>query len=165
MPPLAAIPRPLRGHPLSKGGFWGCVPPRPPLRGPTPPVRGPIPPIRGKWPKAKGGREMSRSDRGGRDAVAEGDWGRIQITTPSRPPHPLRPFGPPPPSRGRRFSPPYERGLLAKPGGGEYKFPPRPSQRKVRGLQGRGGDFREKLMQFGKRVIAFSEKRVYSERR
>ena len=27
---------------------------------------------------------MSRSDRGGRDAVAEGDWGRIQIATPSR---------------------------------------------------------------------------------
>ena len=32
--------------------------------------------------------EMSRSDSGGRDAVAEGDWGRIQVTTPS---HPLLP--------------------------------------------------------------------------
>ena len=40
-----------------------------------PPPRGPTPPVRGRWPQA----------RGGRDAVAVGDWGRIQVTTLFRP--------------------------------------------------------------------------------
>ena len=111
MPPLAAIPRPLRaplpplafGHfpltggivlPFTREAFQGVRPSKAPSEGADSPCQG----------------EMSRSDRGGRDAVAEGDWGRIQITTPSRPPHPLRPFGPPPPSRGRLFRPPYGKG-------------------------------------------------------
>ena len=43
----------------------------------------PTPPIRGKWPKAKGGREMSHSDRGDREAHGEAGWGIPSTRTPS----------------------------------------------------------------------------------
>ena len=43
----------------------------------------PTPPIREKWPKAKGGREMSHSDRGDREAPGEAGWGIPSTRTPS----------------------------------------------------------------------------------
>ena len=79
---------PLRPGPAQRPAPTGVLPPprcarRLPLRGrllgvrlaKRPPPRGPTPPVRGRWPQA----------RGGRDAVAVGDWGRILVTTLFRP--------------------------------------------------------------------------------